>query len=335
MASSAAPNEQPAVSPQTIPQQITPAPASPAPVQEKQPHSYYGPQPAHQPPPVNYFNQYPQSYGQPLQSYAPPGGIPPPPPGWQPAPQQPLRPEETTKWRNAHIILHVLSFIFALVDICLTLSLLKWGVGSDAFNGDLILLITRWVRTAHRGITPGAHVGVCLIIWLSCIVAGGLLSAVAPWITQADEGRFSSSSCYNPETGYYEACPKDDVDDDNNKPDAQDLATRRGIFYAIIAALYILWALHFTIFVRGCIETQRRNAARRPVVYVPYWAGPAAQGWQPLPQQGPPPAGQSIPMQTRSPASEASPAPVSEVTSPAPSHQVQEYYTPDTQGVAR
>src|SRR5688572_6321789 len=144
MASSAAPHEvantfEPAISPQTTTPQITPAPVSPAPVQEKHPHSYYGAQPAHQPPPANYFNQYPQSYGQPFQSYAPPpGGIPPPPPGWQQNIQRPTRPEETTKWRNAHIILHAASFILAIVDIALTLSLLKWGFSSDAFYGDLV-----------------------------------------------------------------------------------------------------------------------------------------------------------------------------------------------------
>jgi hypothetical protein len=333
-------------------QHITPAPTSPAPVQEKHPQSYYGPQPHQQPQNANYFAQYPQSYGQPVQAYAPPaGGAPPPPAGWQPTPQGRIRPEEPKKWRMAFFILHGICVLLAVIDIALSLSLLKWRNNSDIYYSDLTYvalyvvvvpimcllwsgaeLITRWIRTAHVGITPGAHVGVLLIIWLACGIVGGLLSAVAPWITSDYYDSYrGSSSCYNYTTGYYERC--DDDDEDRNDSGVQ---TRQGIFWAIVAITWLLWAINFTLFVRACVDTHRRRMANRPIIYVPYWAGPGAQGqgWQPLQQNDAQMTqpGQNIPMQTRS---HASHVPTPEVASPAPSHQVQEYYTPGTEGVAR
>ncbi|KAJ4186899.1 hypothetical protein NW755_007632 [Fusarium falciforme] len=65
----------------------------------------------------------------------------------------------------------------------------------------------------------------------------------------------------------------------------------------------LVFIAHFILFVFACIDMSRRNRNNRAPVMVfaapPYW-GPAAQGFQQMPQNGGPPAqnqGQPIPMQ--------------------------------------
>ncbi|KAH8168755.1 hypothetical protein LIA77_10881 [Sarocladium implicatum] len=338
----------------TSPQPTAPGPTSPSAVHEKATYSYYGPQPPHQhqpqQPQSGYFAQYPQSYGQPFQPYIPQQAVPPPPPDFR-LPGRSPPPPETKAWRNAHIALHATTVVFAICDIALTLSLLKWGIYAWSYYGDLALvalymivtpviallwsgseLIVRCVRTGHKGITPGAHVGVCLIIWLVAIVTGGITATYSAWLLDLQGTSRRAQGCSDPNTPYT------DWGDDCDERDYKDLSTRQGIFVAITVFKFLVWAVVFTIFVRACIEVHRRNAAAAPrgVVYVPYWAGPPAQGWQPLPQQGQPAMqeSQGIPMQNRQPRNSAAPSPQAEVTSPAPTHNVQEFYTPGSHATA-
>ncbi|RYP83008.1 hypothetical protein DL769_001477 [Monosporascus sp. CRB-8-3] len=98
--------------------------------------------------------------------------------------------------------------------------------------------ITVCVRTRRSGlrltgIPPGAHVAVDLLLWLTTIVMMVLWTVSFAWALR-------SSWFYSGITGQ-----------------------QMGIELAALCFQLALTGLHFTLFVRACIETERRNSERR------------------------------------------------------------------------
>lgn len=337
---SGAPSHHNDISPVDAPQ---PAVSQPAAAHPPQPRSnekgyYAAALPQQGPGP---YAQYPQSYGMPFQPYQQPQiMVHPQPMIAQPYPETLPQPEENRRQLIGYIVAHSVLIVFSLCDIGLSLSLLKYGTYNDAalvalctivVPGMALLwsaseLITRAVRSNHVGIHPGAHVGVLLLIWLGAAIVGGIGATYVAFMNVYDDYR--SGSCWNDSTFSYEECDHDDE---------KEYAHSRNILIATVAFKFLVLVISFALFVRACIDTHRKNRAGRQVVFIqaPYWPGPAAQGWQQMPNmQGPVPQGnhaqhtQNIPIQTRnSTQPQPSTQGAGEVQSPQPA-VMHEYYTP-------
>jgi hypothetical protein len=268
-------------------------PAQPAPVQQESGsprlpprHSHYQPQPQPQPQSQPYpypqqqptqYAQYPNSYGQPFQTYQQYGmdnlrystlqqQLP---PGSQMIPPPPVT--ETKKWIISKMALHGTGFVFAIVILGLGLTFLN-----DSFYSIIMIimncvlaaacilwsgaeLIVRACHNFHPGIHPGAHVGLCLIIWLAAAIVGGFEAALSWELAWYGDDSWSSYYCdysWDSYNGYtYEDC---------------DVPTgRTEIMIASTVFVWFLWAIYFIIFVLACIDTSRRNAAsHRPIMVV-------------------------------------------------------------------
>lgn len=266
-----------------------------------------------------YFQQYPGAYGQPFQPYnpqaLPQGQFQQPTAGqfqqyqqFQQQQQHPAYVANAVKaWVLTRIALHAADIICCIVAIGIS-----FHVGTFSETGyiftlctpifflalvwDLAEIITWFCRKRKAGIHPGAHVGVSLIIWLGAAIVGGIQAAFVAYVVN------DSSDCWDYESQSYESCTS------SSSYDGQ-----AGLFTAVAVFSCLVWLIHFTLFINGCIETARRNRANRRVVTVvapPYW-GPMAHGWQPMPQyyaQTPQSQGQNttvpqhnIPLQIRSP----------------------------------
>lgn len=185
-------------------------------------------------------------------------------------------------------------------------------------------LIVRAVHKFKRGIHPGGSVAATLIVWLAAAIVGALEGVFSVTMDgycdyydyNSMTYEYDTVECYNPWGG------------------------RWGIWIAVTAFTCLLWVIYFALFVIACIDTSRRNAAKRLVMVVnpaSYW-GPQAQGWQQMPQQNlavPQPAamgGNAIPLQQQTP-NPATPyatpmeAPNEKGKEPEqPAHGVQEFY---------
>jgi hypothetical protein len=118
--------------------------------------------------------------------------------------------------------------------------------------------ITVWASKTNRGIHPGANVALHLVIWLVAILAVGFLATFVAWDVDqlGDIQTDPDSSSYYP-SEYYTY-------------DADTFATRLKLEETLLAFSFLLFLLHFVLFVRACVETHEYN--RRPVnrtVYVP------------------------------------------------------------------
>jgi hypothetical protein len=206
-----------------------------------------------------------------------------------------------------------------------------------AFLWSLIELIVRYSRQWKSGIHPGAHVGVCLCIWLGAVIVGSIL---AVFVTQTWYYNCSSTS------SRYSACYR------YSDP----------MFVGSTVLILLLSAFEIVIFIMACTDTHIRNKWKRSVVIAstPYWA-PPPQGWYVAPgQQQPqqpqqqyfpmaqPPMNQAPFMQAQQPMmmannARAAPTPVgpqpqpgvaqmggSEKTPAQAQHDVREFYTPGT-----
>ncbi|KAM0463403.1 hypothetical protein ACHAO4_000117 [Trichoderma viride] len=138
-------------------------------------------------------------------------------------------------------------------------------------------VITRAVRKFKKGIHPGAHVGVCLIIWMIASVTGGMLCTYV--------------ALYN---GYYDNddCSYTTSDGESNVS-SYDCApldpAPKGKIVGSAVITCMLFAINFGLFIDACIQTHRRNtAAKRPIMVIaqPQNWPVASQGWQPMPQNG-------------------------------------------------
>ncbi|KAK7964085.1 negative acting factor protein [Apiospora saccharicola] len=189
--------------------------------------------------------QQPQQY-QPYQPYPTTG-----------APAQQTPPPVSRPWHNAKIALHAISIVFCLILIGISVALavtprfLSFQVvwiapeAAAAIFWSVAELITICVRKGHRGIHPGAHVGLHLIFWLAFLLGAGLTAyTVAVYV---DEASYYSSYRYSRYSS---------------------LSTYLRSLEAELAFLLLLIIIHFTLFVRACIETARRNRSAQPV-FVP------------------------------------------------------------------
>ncbi|KAM5342030.1 hypothetical protein ACJ41O_015061 [Fusarium nematophilum] len=283
-------------------------PSSSAQTQSQQ--GYYEPgqqQQGFQQPQPQGFQQYPRSYGQPFTPYSQqpqpepqqqqPFSVQ---PGGQPMQQwTPPEAPQNKAWDYTRLGLHVLDAIFCIIGLALTFSL---NVGSSigytvlffspvvsrskfhipnlgvltelpqlilALIWDLAELATRWLRKFKSGIHPGAHVAISLLIWLGAAAVGGIEVIYAIAVDQTER------NCYDSQTQRVYQC-------------GTTFDGRKATFSALAAFTSLVWLCHFIFFIGACIDTAKRNAvAKRSIMVVsggpPYW-GPAAQGFQPMPQ---------------------------------------------------
>ncbi|KAI1759702.1 hypothetical protein GGR53DRAFT_129035 [Hypoxylon sp. FL1150] len=157
---------------------------------------------------------------------------------------------------------------------------------------ELVALFARRRSAPGRGIHPGAHVGAQLVVFLLMILAlfySGMLwrsvqRSLAPcndwprepanpdfaYQTQTGStstGVHASGRLVSP-GGFY--CPQEYRDKVNS-------AAYRAAVQALIAFCALLWAIHFSLFIRACIETQRRNKEPPVLMYYrsqPMWPAP-------------------------------------------------------------
>jgi hypothetical protein len=164
-------------------------------------------------------------------------------------------------------------------------------------------VITRAVRKFKAGIHPGAHVGMCLIIWMISSITGGMLCTYVAVNPDEDD-----SDCvyqtYNSQgmRTYNDCAPQDPYP--------------RGKILGAAVITCLIFGLFFGLFVDACICTHRRNtAAKRPIMVIAQpqnWSA-AAQGWQPMAQNDA--SAEAAQVQTPAPAATQQPA-------------IREYYAP-------
>lgn len=132
-------------------------------------------------------------------------------------------------------------------------------------------LIVRSVRKFQTGVHPGAHVGMCLIIWIIASIVGGTFATMV-----------AISQSYCNEDVYYSSNYSDEC--------SGQFIGSVGSFWAITVFTWLTWLFYFILFIFACIDTARRNATKRqPIMIVnpSYW-GPAMQGWEQMPQNAAP-----------------------------------------------
>lgn len=164
------------------------------------------------------------------------------------------------------------------------------GVTAAWTLAELLILFLRRNSSPGRGIHPGAHVAAQLVIFLalilalfySCVLWKSVTSSVDPcnvwerspsdpdWAVRNDTETWSEDGGRRLETEFF-FCPesyKELINDSSYRSEVQTL----------IAFCVMLWAIHFTLFVRACVETQRRNSGGTVMmVYpqqMPAWPGP-------------------------------------------------------------
>ncbi|KAH8647253.1 hypothetical protein BX600DRAFT_151979 [Xylariales sp. PMI_506] len=200
-------------------------------------------------------------------------------------------------WHWCKLVLMGASIVFAVLLIALSVSVANQSSNDDFYGmsltafwcvpigvvvilWDLAEIITLFAcghrRGAQyrRGIHPGAHVGVDLVLWLATAFCTFL--SVMAYISAQDIIRYCQEENSNNESdgslSYY-------YDDD--ECDSDNLAALSGRYLGMICAVVVFMGLltlvHFIIFVRACQETNQFNRARAnllmvgppPVYYIP------------------------------------------------------------------
>ncbi|VUC21342.1 unnamed protein product [Clonostachys rosea] len=231
--------------------------------------------------PSQAYAQFPGAYGQPFQPYSQYGAPQPQ------AAQQIIRtePTESKGWKITRSALHGAGIVVAI--LCIALSFSFKGTTTEVFTAwysspaafiafvwSLAELIVRAVRKQKEGIHPGAHVGVCLLIWLAASFVAGVYSTFAAISHYGDR----SSNCdYR-----YDSSIQDYTYYNCTLP----FNGRFGQWIALTVFSWLLWLIYFILFVGSCIDTHKRNQAKRQQVVIvnpgSFWG--AGQGWQQLPQ---------------------------------------------------
>ncbi|KAK6836554.1 hypothetical protein PG987_007049 [Apiospora arundinis] len=176
-------------------------------------------------------NQQPQQPAQALQQPQQPQPYQPPytqpyPAGVHPM-QQPAvtgPPPASRPWHNAKIALLSISVVWIAPEAAVAII---WSVAE---------LITICARGGQRGIHPGAHVALHLLFWLAFLIGAGLTA----YLVAVNVGYDSYYDSYY-YTRYF------------------NLRFYIRSLQAELAFLILLIMIHFTLFVRACIETNRRN----------------------------------------------------------------------------
>ncbi|RYO97467.1 hypothetical protein DL763_002735 [Monosporascus cannonballus] len=166
-----------------------------------------------------------------------------------------VKPESQKRWDVIKVILRsfTLACSLALVVCCVT-AMRSYGaywsatpaltflgsVAPASISGlwalaEFITVCVRSRRSGLRltGIPPGAHVAVDLLLWLATIVFMALL--LVSFLSALGISR------------YYDGLTSEQM----------------GMALTALCLQFALTALHFTLFVRACIETERRNSERR------------------------------------------------------------------------
>ncbi|KAJ6445296.1 hypothetical protein O9K51_00055 [Purpureocillium lavendulum] len=191
--------------------------------------------------------------------------------------------QESKPWRTTKDVMHVLVMATSIAGIGIGISLAHESYYSDAIIGTLVAvpifgvaliwslaeMITRATTHWGPGIHPGAHVGVCLILWLAAVLGGGCLATYVSFVT-------------------YEDCEYRSSRYSSNSSECESRPTRgRFLGLAILAFALFIW--EFFLFVAGCIDTHRRNKARSnaPIMIVaqPGMHPQPAMVQQPMAQQ--------------------------------------------------
>ncbi|KAI5921486.1 hypothetical protein F4810DRAFT_678282 [Camillea tinctor] len=182
-------------------------------------------------------------------------------------------------WHIAKIVLISLSMVLCIIVIGISIALavdpdilifaLIWTVPQAGISliWSIAELITICARRGHKGIHPGAHVALHLLLWLGFIVGVGLTGYLLAFTTLYDYYDYYSDYSYY---GYY-----------------SDKYIE--LMRALTAFLVLLVIVHFILFVRACVETAQRNKSSAPVIVVPqpiYYQAPMQPGY-PVPQQQP------------------------------------------------
>ncbi|KAI0594525.1 hypothetical protein F4775DRAFT_428331 [Biscogniauxia sp. FL1348] len=180
-------------------------------------------------------------------------------------------------WHITKIVFISLSMVLCIITIGISIALavdpdilsfaLIWTVPQAGISliWSIAELITICARTGHKGIHPGAHVALHLLLWLGFLVGVGLTGYLLAFTTLYD---------------YY-----DYYYDDSYYSYYSDKYIE--LMRALIAFLVLLVIVHFFLFVRACVETARRNKASAPVIMVPqpvYYQAPMQQAY-PVQQQ--------------------------------------------------
>ncbi|XXG98273.1 cytosolic Fe-S cluster assembly factor nbp35 [Hypoxylon texense] len=208
-------------------------------------------------------------------------------------------PGSPRSWQLAKIALQLLSLVSCAIVLALSASW-TWEDGSGigiltipisiataAWTvAELITVFARRRSAPGRGIHPGAHVGVQLIIFLLMILAlfyssmlwRSVRRSIGPcndWARDPFDPDYvylnstgtNSDGRYISINGFY--CPEDYREKVNNP-------AFQAAVQALIAFCALLWAIHFALFIRACIETQRRNREPpAPMMYPqPMWPAP-------------------------------------------------------------
>ncbi|OTB12698.1 hypothetical protein K445DRAFT_320838 [Daldinia sp. EC12] len=227
-----------------------------------------------------------------------------------------VQPVSSRNWQIAKIALQTASLAFCIIVIGLSAGTMwggDYGVGiltvpvtAATAAWTIAELVTLLVRTRRggapgRGIHPGAHVGVQLIIFLAMIYvlfyACMLWRSVQNSIVRCNEWErdpknpdwvIENYSDVDRHSGFFYTrsfyCPESHRDLVNSK-------LFQSAAQALIAFCAMLWAIHFTLFVRACVETQRRNRNRPAAVVYPQPVWPAQYGPNYPPTNYPPRAG--------------------------------------------
>ncbi|KAH8895836.1 hypothetical protein GQ53DRAFT_838755 [Thozetella sp. PMI_491] len=258
----------------------------------------------------------------------------PPPPQFYPqyAQTQPLVFPYSHGWHRAKLALYTLSILICgsilglgiyISSASSYLSLIEFGLLAALSAGALVwtalefLILCSTRDDPPRGIHPGAHVAVHLIIWIYGAIVMSFMG-----IFVSDQNDYYYSSRYHPSVIW----------------EAEK---------ALLGLTAVLAVIHFVLFVRACVEThQRNNTAQRTTIYVPvamnpdgsygnpygYYAQP--QGTVPIPpevarQMAASGQAHLVPGQVPPPAGYYAPAPP--VTTPAPAQgnsALYGYYAP-------
>ncbi|KAK8029855.1 hypothetical protein PG993_011146 [Apiospora rasikravindrae] len=191
------------------------------------------------------------------------------------APAQPQQPLASRPWHNTKLVLLSMSIVFSIIVIGISIALavnptilslqVIWVApeAAVAIIWSVAEFVTLCARKNQRGIHPGAHVALHLLLWLAFVVAAGLTAYLVALNVEYDY-YYSSSYRYS-------------------RYSSIKFYVRT--LQAELAFLILLIITHFTLFVRACVETARRNKRAQPV-FVPvnaYYSGYPMQ--QQPPQQ--------------------------------------------------
>jgi hypothetical protein len=269
-------------------------PAQPAPEQTlvQQAANAYGHQSSHYAP----YQQHPGAYGRHVQSYYQQPLVGQPTVGNQPPMPMvsPTEPLEVKSWAYTKGVLHAFVVVFSIVALGLTFGLIGHGtlgsITTYSIPGPAIALlwsgselVARGLKKFASGLHPGAHVGFSLILWLAFAILGGAGGAFVSY----DEYEYSDwdGDCIEPVyDDYYGGYS---YDDDADCSYAKAYQGWRQIYIAYVVFICFLWLFEFILFIGACIDTAKRNnAKRRPIMVVnpaQYWPANGPQGWQQLP----------------------------------------------------